>query len=175
MIRFRLILVYVQWTTSPVGGTELPTWNTPAPNLFIDVPKGFAVRADTGLNYDVIILYAKNDPGLSDTTLPPIGIMQIIVTDSAIGTALPVQKMGTLKRTVGSYPGLWHSYIDTTMVHNDLSYRMYVLELSDFFAQLGPEKETRDLNLWLYVAGHDSTLVHQLLEATSTIRLTPIP
>ena len=158
-------------TTSPIGGTELPTWNSPVPNLFIDLPDGFAVRADIGHRFDVISLYAKDDPGIDDTALLPLGVMQIIIADSSIGTSVPAQKIGTRKRMIGSRPGLWHSYVETSTA--DLPYYMHVLELPDFFAELGPEKETRDLYLRLFVAGQDSTLVEQLLGAATTIRLTP--
>ena len=161
----------IERTTLPEGRTELPTWNTAAPNLFVDLPSGLAVQADSGGTHDRILLYPKNDPGLADTTLPALGLMQIVVTDQWLGTTIPAKKLGVRKGMIGSMPGLWYQYLDTTF--SDYDYRINVLELMDFFASLGPNDKAKDLKLWIYVAGRDSAFVEQLLGAASSISITP--
>ncbi len=158
-------------TTTPEGRTELPTWNTSAPNLFIDLPKGFAVRADSGLDYDVVFVYRRDDPGVEDTTLPAMALMQIVLSERSIGTSVPSRKVGTRKSMIGTYPALWHRYRDTTVTKWE--YRQNVLEIPRYFASLDPEKEAGNLNLWLYVAGRDTAAVEQLMRAAGTLGIAP--
>ena len=159
-------------TKLPAGRTELPTWNTPAPNLFITLPQGLAVRTDSGLAADRIVIYRKGDPALADSTLPPLGVLQVVVSRVTRDTTIPAtKKTGTLKRLIGSYPAVWHQYVDTTVQPS--GYLMNVVEISDYFSSLGPDNEAAGLHLWIYVAGTDLATVRSLLLAAESISITP--
>ncbi|MCB0711755.1 MAG: hypothetical protein KDD67_05460 [Ignavibacteriae bacterium] len=158
-------------TKAPIGKTELPTWNTAAPNLFIDLPKGFAIRSDSGMKVDRIVIYRTGDSALKDLNRPPLGVLQIVLSDSSIGTTIPAKKIRTLNRLIGSYPATWHQYVDMTL--GPSVYLMNVLEIPDFFVSLGPDSDAKDLKLWIYVAGTDSATVISLLRAAETLSIIP--
>ncbi|MGE3800691.1 MAG: hypothetical protein AB7H80_06690 [Candidatus Kapaibacterium sp.] len=158
-------------TKAPIGKTELPTWNTAAPNLFIDLPKGFAIRTDSGMKVDRIVIYRTGDSALKDLNRPPLGVLQIVLSDSSIGTTIPAKKIRTLNRLIGSYPATWHQYVDMTL--GPSVYLMNVLEIPDFFVSLGPDSDAKDLKLWVYVAGTDSATVISLLRAAETLSIIP--
>ena len=156
---------------STSGRVQLPTYRTPAPDLWITMPEGFSVRVDTMLTYDIMVVARNDDPLLDDSTRIPEGMLRIIVSDSAIRLPLPGKDIREQKSVVGDYPGIWRS--STVTIPSGEAYVSYEMIADDYFARTSPEQEVKDLRLHLYIGGKDSVVTGQLLEAVTTISIKP--
>lgn len=155
-------------TTTPSGRTELPTINTDAPSLFVTLPKGYAVRSDTGLDDDILFIYRADDPlVLGDSASVPKGILRIVIGDTSIAMKAPGTSAAPHRSMVGSYPLEWRTNIEPIGAND--SYYSYEGEIPSYFARYGDDAELSRLNLHIYIGGSDSSIVDQLLDIIATL------
>lgn len=158
-------------THTPHGRTELPTTRTVAPNLWITLPEGFSVRADTLLDYDILVISRADDPLLSDSSQVPFGMLRIVVGDTAIRVTPKNVKTAGRKGVIGDYPGEWVYY--TGVIPGGATYYSYELAADRYFAPLSPDREMKRLNMHLYIAGKDTAVIDRLIEAAESISTKP--
>lgn len=152
------------------GRTELPTYNTGAGPLFISLPKGFSVRADRGLDYDMLFLYHEDDPVIhGNTEVPPRSLARIQISDSIVTMAVPGAPDSTRKLMVAGVPAIAERYEEPLAEGG--TYRSYVIELKHFFA--ARDRALNDLHLHLYVGGSDTAAVESLLTVLTTLSFQP--
>lgn len=158
-------------TETPTGRTELPTAQTIAPNLWITLPQGFSVRADTTLGYDILVVSRIDDPLLNDSSAVPYGMLRIVVGDSAISVTPNDVKSAERQGIIGAYPGRWRYY--TGVIPDGATYYSYELAANDYFARISPDRAMKKLRLHLYIAGKDTAVIGQLIKAAESISIKP--
>lgn len=154
----------------PGGRTEIPTYNTGAGPLFISLPSDFSVRADRGLDYDVIFVYRGDDPIVAGATdRAPTGIARLQISDSAVDMALPGISRQARRMVVGGVPVTAAHTVE--QLDDTAAYHSYAVLLRHYFA--ARDRSLDDLHLHIYVGGSDSTVVEELLESLSTLSFRP--
>lgn len=158
-------------TRTPNGRTELPTTRTAAPNLWITLPEGFSVRADTVLDYDILVISRADDPLLSDSSQVPYGMLRIVVGDTTVRVTPKNVKTARRNGVIGEYPGEWIYY--TGVIPGGTTYYSYELAADRYFAPLSPDREMKRLNMHLYIAGKDTAVISRLITAAESISTKP--
>lgn len=158
-------------THTPNGRTELPTTRTAAPNLWITLPEGFSVRADTVLDYDILVISRADDPLLSDSSQVPYGMLRIVVGDTTVRVTPKNVKTARRNGVIGEYPGEWIYY--TGVIPGGTTYYSYELAADRYFAPLSPDREMKRLNMHLYIAGKDTAVISRLITAAESISTKP--
>ena len=161
-------------TETPSGRTQLPTFRTAAPDLWITLPEGFTVRVDTMFSYDIMVVASNDDPLLRDSTQIPLGMLRVTISDSTIRLPLPGKQAPERNVVLGAldnYLGLWRS--STVALPDGTTYSSYEMAANDFFARIYQDREIKDLRLHLYIGGKDSVKTAQLLKAVESISIKP--
>ena len=163
--------ITLEKTSTPSGRTQLPTFRTPAPDLWMTLPDGFSIRADTMLNYDIMVVSRDDDPLLNDSTQIPMGMLRITISDSTILLDLPGKHLGEQDGNLGNYLGRWRS--STVSLEGGETYYSYEMAADDYFARISPEKDIKSLHLHMYIGGKDSTVTERLRAAAATLSTAP--
>lgn len=163
--------ITLEKTSTPSGRTQLPTYRTPAPDLWMTLPEGFSIRADTMLNYDIMVVSRDDDPLLSDSTQIPMGMLRITISDSTILLDLPGKHVREQDGNLGNYLGRWRS--STFPLEDGGTYYSYEMAADDYFARISPENDIKSLHLHMYIGGKDSTVTERLRAAAATLSTAP--
>lgn len=163
--------ITLEKTSMPSGRTQLPTYRTSAPDLWMTLPEGFSIRADTMLNYDIMVVSRDDDPLLKDSTKIPMGMLRITVSDSTILLDLPGKNVSEREGNLGNYLGTWRSSVYA--LDNGEAYYSYEMAADDYFARMSPEKDQKNLHLHMYIGGKDSAVTEQLRAAAASLSTLP--
>lgn len=158
-------------TETPTGRVQLPTVRTAAPDLWVTLPDGFTVRADTTLEYDLLVVSRTDDPLLSDSTQVPFGMLRIVVGDTTIRVTPPGVQVAERNGMIGDYPGRWRYY--TAVIPGGATYYSHELIADDYFARISPERDMKNLRLHMYIAGKDTSVIRQLIAVSESVSTKP--
>lgn len=155
----------------PAGRFQLPTRHTPAPDFFISLPPGYEIKNRSRLPNDELYIISSDDPSLSDSTAITPGFMRVYVgvkPQSGFDRKLPHTEKNVM---IGRSLLTWKLWSDT--LPDGKPYHMREISSSDFYASISPELARAPLNLNIYIAGHDSTQVAELMRAAESLAMAP--
>jgi hypothetical protein len=158
-------------TWTPSGMTVLPTWNTAAPDLKINLPGGFRVRADSNQPQDVIFIVPEQDASRGDAGTIPRGVLRIYVGDSVMSIQAPGQSVGEERTIIGGVPTSWTTYRMDGAGTNPLFSRELLIK--NFLSASSRDSALRSLNLHVFIAGNDSTVVDSLARISRSLSWNP--
>jgi hypothetical protein len=156
----------------PTGRFQLPTAHTPAPDLWITLPKGYTVKNVGRLPNDEFFIIRSDDPSLKDPNAVTPGFLRVYVgvnAQSGLDSTTPAARRPIV---IAGRPLEQRSWSEKIPQGKGLYYQREVSS-DDFFAPLSFELARTPLHLHLYAAGFDSARVSELASAALTIGFSP--
>ena len=156
----------------PSGRFQLPTAHTPAPDLWITLPKGYTVKNVGRLPNDEFFLIRDDDPSLTDTGAVTPGFLRIyvgVMPQSGLDSTVAA----TTRPIVIAARPLQQKIWSEELPGGKGRYYQREVTSSDFFSAISMELAKTPLHLHLYAAGSDSARVSELAATALTIGFAP--
>lgn len=161
-------------STLPVakdGRFQIPLSKFVGTDLWITLPKNFAISPEASGNGSAFYIFDKSDPSLKDKSATVRAFARLQVT-SKPPNGFAGQSDSTIENVVIAAQPLQWKVWEEKSPNGD---KFYLRELNspDFFAGVSPEQSQKHIALYIYLGGTDAAKIKELVVAVNTLSMKP--